>query len=96
MHLVVCENLALCALCAVYCMDCKLNFDSNAEYRQPDVFALKDWSQADERDVQASKANLNYIGLDGNIGCLGISLSYYSLLCFCLFLKSFFGHANMP
>jgi len=52
-------------------MDCKLNFDSNAEYRQPEVFALRDWSQEDERDVQASKANLNYIGLDGSIGCLG-------------------------
>jgi len=52
-------------------MDCKLNFDTNSEYRQKDVFALRDWSQEDERDVLASKANLNYIGLDGSIGCLG-------------------------
>jgi len=52
-------------------MDCKLNFDPNAEYRQEEVFALRDWSQEDYRDVQAAKANLNYIGLDGSIGCLG-------------------------
>jgi len=53
-------------------MDCKLNFDANAEYRQEGVFSLKDWSQEDHRDVQAAEANLNYIGLDGNIGCLGM------------------------
>jgi len=53
-------------------MDCKLNFDANAEYRQDAVFTLKDWSQEDERDVLAAKANLNYIGLDGTIGCLGM------------------------
>jgi len=55
----------------VYCMDCKLNFDDNASYRQKEIFALKDWSQEDERDRQAAQANLNYIGLDGTIGCLG-------------------------
>lgn len=55
----------------VYCMDCKLNFDDNAAYRQKEIFSLKDWSQEDERDVAAAKANLNYIGLDGKIGCLG-------------------------
>lgn len=52
-------------------MDCKLNFDDNAAYRQKEIFALKDWSQEDERDVRAAKADLNYIGLDGKIGCLG-------------------------
>ena len=52
-------------------MDCKLNFDDNADYRQKDIFSLKDWSQEDERDLRAAQANLNYIGLDGNIGCLG-------------------------
>ena len=46
-------------------------FDDNAEFRQPEVFQLKDWSQEDEREVEAGKANLNYIGLDGSIGCLG-------------------------
>ena len=52
-------------------MDCKINFDDNAHYRQKDMFALKDWEQEDPRDVQASKADLNYIGLEGTIGCLG-------------------------
>lgn len=55
----------------VVCMDCKMNFDDNAAFRQKEIFAQRDWSQEDERDVKASKAGLNYIGLDGNIGCLG-------------------------
>lgn len=54
----------------VYCMDCKINFDSNAEYRQKDIFTLQDWSQEDKREHIAAGHNLNYIGLDGNIGCL--------------------------
>jgi succinyl-CoA synthetase beta subunit len=54
----------------VYCMDCKMNFDDNAQYRQKELFALKDWAQEDERDVLAAQADLNYIGLDGSIGCL--------------------------
>lgn len=53
------------------CMDAKINFDSNAAYRQKQVFDLQDWSQEDPRDRQAAKADLNYIGLDGTIGCLG-------------------------
>lgn len=52
-------------------MDCKMNFDANAAYRQKDIFAMKDWSQEDWRDAIAEKANLNYIGLEGTIGCLG-------------------------
>ncbi|CAL1543271.1 unnamed protein product [Lymnaea stagnalis] len=54
----------------VYCMDAKINFDDNAAYRQKKIFALRDWSQEDERDYRASKADLNYIALDGSIGCL--------------------------
>ncbi|PAA89470.1 hypothetical protein BOX15_Mlig001210g1 [Macrostomum lignano] len=54
----------------VLCMDCKMNFDANSEFRQPEIFSLRDWSQEDERDVAAEKAGLNYIALDGNIGCL--------------------------
>ncbi len=53
------------------CMDAKINFDSNAEYRQKKVFEMQDWTQEDPRDRQAAKADLNYIGLDGTIGCLG-------------------------
>uniref|UniRef100_A0A665TSB7 Succinate--CoA ligase [ADP-forming] subunit beta, mitochondrial n=1 Tax=Echeneis naucrates TaxID=173247 RepID=A0A665TSB7_ECHNA len=52
------------------CMDAKINFDSNAEYRQKKVFEMQDWTQEDPRDRQAAKADLNYIGLDGTIGCL--------------------------
>ena len=54
----------------VVAADAKLNFDDNAEYRQRDIFALRDHSQEDPREVQASKFDLNYIGLDGNIGCM--------------------------
>uniref|UniRef100_H2ZM76 Succinyl-CoA synthetase beta chain n=1 Tax=Ciona savignyi TaxID=51511 RepID=H2ZM76_CIOSA len=54
----------------IMCMDAKLNFDDNAAHRQKEIFSLRDWSQEDERDVQAAKADINYIGLDGNIGCL--------------------------
>ncbi|KAG7247346.1 hypothetical protein CRUP_024780, partial [Coryphaenoides rupestris] len=53
----------------VMCMDAKINFDSNAAYRQQKVFDLQDWTQEDPRDRQAAKADLNYIGLDGTIGC---------------------------
>lgn len=55
----------------VYCMDAKINFDDNAAYRQKEIFSLRDWTQEDERDHRAALADLNYIGLEGNIGCLG-------------------------
>eukprot|EP01080_Neovahlkampfia_damariscottae_P006528 gene6528-10536_t len=54
----------------VVCVDAKINFDDNAEFRHPDIFALRDFSEEDPREVQASKFGLNYIGLDGNIGCM--------------------------
>ncbi|KAL8152090.1 hypothetical protein V2J09_021898 [Rumex salicifolius] len=50
--------------------DAKLNFDDNAAFRQKDIFALRDTSQEDPREVAAAKADLNYIGLDGEIGCM--------------------------
>uniref|UniRef100_A0A8C5ES66 Succinate--CoA ligase [ADP-forming] subunit beta, mitochondrial n=1 Tax=Gouania willdenowi TaxID=441366 RepID=A0A8C5ES66_GOUWI len=59
-----------CFLLTVMCMDAKINFDSNAVYRQKKVFDMQDWTQEDPRDRQAAKADLNYIGLDGTIGCL--------------------------
>jgi hypothetical protein len=52
-------------------MDAKLNFDDNAAFRQDDLFQQRDWTQEDEREVEAAAYNLNYIGLDGSIGCLG-------------------------
>jgi len=54
----------------VYCVDAKLNFDENASFRQQPIFDMRDWSTEDPREVAAAKFNLNYIGLDGNIGCM--------------------------
>lgn len=61
-----------CDFLSVMCMDAKINFDSNSAYRQKKIFDMRDWTQEDERDRDAAKADLNYIGLDGNIGCLGM------------------------
>lgn len=55
---------------AVLCMDAKFGFDDNAEFRQQDIFALRDISQEEPSEVEAQKANLNFIKLDGSIGCL--------------------------
>lgn len=52
------------------CLDAKLNFDDNADFRQEEVFSLRDETQEDPREVKASAHRLNYIGLDGQIGCL--------------------------
>ncbi|KAI5385049.1 hypothetical protein KIW84_022551 [Lathyrus oleraceus] len=49
--------------------DAKLNFDDNAAYRQKEIFTLRDTTQEDPREVAAAKADSNYIGLDGEIGC---------------------------
>ncbi|ASI35756.1 MULTISPECIES: ADP-forming succinate--CoA ligase subunit beta [Exiguobacterium] len=54
----------------VVALDAKLNFDSNALYRHADIVALRDETEEDPREVEASKSDLNYIALDGNIGCL--------------------------
>ncbi|HAB34559.1 MAG TPA: ADP-forming succinate--CoA ligase subunit beta [Exiguobacterium sp.] len=54
----------------VLALDAKLNFDSNALYRHADIVALRDETEEDPREVEASKSDLNYIALDGNIGCL--------------------------
>jgi succinyl-CoA synthetase beta subunit len=52
------------------CLDAKLNFDSNALFRQPDVVKLRDLDEEDPAEVDASKFDLSYVKLDGNIGCL--------------------------
>ncbi|KAJ7456667.1 succinyl-CoA synthetase beta chain SSC-beta [Mycena latifolia] len=54
----------------VLCMDAKFGFDDNAEFRQEEVFALRDISQEEPSEVEAQKANLNFIKLDGSVGCL--------------------------
>lgn len=55
---------------AVLCMDAKLGFDENAEFRQPEIFAQRDVSQENAAEVEAAEVGLNYIQLDGNIACL--------------------------
>ena len=65
------------------CFDAKVNFDDNAEFRQKDIFALDDKNESDPREVEASKHNLNYIGMDGNIGCLGRYLNYIAIYSTC-------------
>ncbi|KAG7153874.1 succinate--CoA ligase [ADP-forming] subunit beta, mitochondrial-like [Homarus americanus] len=54
----------------MYALDAKMRFDDNAEFRQKEIFDERDWSQEDAKEVEASKFNLNYIALDGSIGCL--------------------------
>jgi succinyl-CoA synthetase beta subunit len=56
--------------CLFVSMDAKFGFDDNAEFRQKAVFSLRDISQEEASEVEAQKANLNFIKLDGSIGCL--------------------------
>jgi succinyl-CoA synthetase beta subunit len=52
------------------CLDAKVGFDSNALYRHPDIAELRDETEEDEKEIEASKFDLNYIALDGTIGCM--------------------------
>ncbi|BFH67980.1 MAG: ADP-forming succinate--CoA ligase subunit beta [Paenibacillus dendritiformis] len=54
----------------VMALDAKLNFDSNALFRHKDIQELRDLDEEDEKEIQASKFDLSYIALDGNIGCM--------------------------
>jgi len=54
----------------VLCMDAKFGFDDNADFRQPEVFKLRDVSQEDAQEVAAAEYGLNFIKLDGDVGCL--------------------------
>ncbi|WFD34240.1 hypothetical protein MCUN1_001077 [Malassezia cuniculi] len=71
---------------AVLCMDAKLGFDDNADFRQEDVFQLRDVTQEDPAEVDAAKYGLNFIKLDGNIGCLvngaGLAMATLDVLTF--------------
>lgn len=62
--LVVTTDDRVCAL------DAKFNFDDNALYRHPEIMEMRDETEEDPREVEAGKYDLNYIGLDGNIGCM--------------------------
>ncbi len=52
------------------CLDAKVSFDDNALYRHPEIVALRDKTEEDEKEIEASKHELAYIALDGNIGCM--------------------------
>ena len=52
------------------CLDAKMGFDANALYRHPDIVALRDLTEEDDKEIEASKYDLNYIALDGSIGCM--------------------------
>jgi succinyl-CoA synthetase beta subunit len=52
------------------CLDAKVGFDDNALFRHPDMFALRDETEEDDKEIEASKYDLNYIALDGSIGCM--------------------------
>src|SRR5690625_1660481 len=68
----------------VLALDAKLNFDDNALYRQKDVFELRDLDEEDEKEIEASKHDLSYISLDGNIGCMvngaGLAMSTMDII----------------
>jgi succinyl-CoA synthetase beta subunit len=52
------------------CLDAKVGFDDNALFRHPDVVALRDPTEEDDKEIEASKYDLNYVALDGAIGCM--------------------------
>ena len=54
----------------IKCLDAKVSFDSNALYRHPDMVALRDETEEDAKEIEASKYDLAYIALDGTIGCM--------------------------
>ncbi len=55
---------------SVLALDAKMNFDDNALYRHPEIAAMRDLDEEEPLEVEASKSNLNYIKLDGNVGCM--------------------------
>ena len=54
----------------LHCLDAKINIDSNALYRQPELFDMYDETQEDPQEAEAAKNDLSYVSLDGNIGCM--------------------------
>jgi len=54
----------------VLALDAKMNFDDNALFRHPDILAMRDLDEEEPLEIEASKYNLNYIKLDGNVGCM--------------------------
>jgi succinyl-CoA synthetase beta subunit len=71
----------------VMALDAKMNFDSNAMFRQKDILALRDLNEEDPREIEASKYDLSYISLDGNIGCMvngaGLAMATMDIIKLC-------------
>lgn len=69
-----------------YALDCKCNFDDSSKFRQKKLFALEDWSQKDPNEARARKSDLNYIQLDGIVGCMvngaGLAMATMDLISF--------------
>jgi succinyl-CoA synthetase beta subunit len=68
----------------VIALDAKLNFDDNALYRHPDITEMRDLNEEEPLEIEASKSNLNYIKLDGNVGCMvngaGLAMSTMDII----------------
>lgn len=68
----------------VLCLDAKMNFDSNALYRQPEIVEMRDLNEEEPSEIEASKYDLAFIKLDGNIGCLvngaGLAMSTLDII----------------
>src|SRR5262249_36908874 len=54
----------------IICLDAKVSFDDNALFRHADIVALRDIAEENEKEIEASKYDLNYVALDGTIGCM--------------------------
>lgn len=71
----------------IICLDGKINIDDNALYRQKEILAMRDESQEDERENRAKEWDLNYISLEGNIGCMvngaGLAMATMDLIKLC-------------
>jgi succinyl-CoA synthetase beta subunit len=71
----------------IICLDAKINIDDNALYRQSDLLSMRDTSQEDERENRAKEWDLNYISLDGDIGCMvngaGLAMATMDLIKLC-------------
>merc|ERR1712076_331366 len=76
--------LALTPEGKIYTADAKLGFDDNAQYRQKEIFEMEDTTESDPREDEAGKFNLNYVQMDGNIGCLvngaGLAMSTMDII----------------
>ncbi|HHS94166.1 MAG TPA: ADP-forming succinate--CoA ligase subunit beta [Rhodobacterales bacterium] len=70
MEMLEVNPLVLTADGQLLCLDAKMGFDGNALYRHPDIAELRDTSEEDPKELEASKYDLNYIALDGEIGCM--------------------------